>query len=554
MRSKTLLTLALVSTASVATAFIPMGPKWANDEATLGLSQTAFPTGSAQEQAVLTAAAEWSAIAGSRFFFNMVSLPNGNAAVTHGDGISGVAFSSSVGGGTLGLTLTEEVGNTRRAADVLFNPNVNWTFATSPAWNAYYFLNTARHEFGHALGLDHSNLGCQALMGGGCGAPGMVRSFTQDDNAGAQYLYPGTSRSSATPSPTPGPTGQVDWRMSAVAVQPQTAAAGGSVAVQYTVDNAGTASAATAPERVYLLSTNATLSMQDTVLMTTSTNQGPFAPGAGFQTGSNVNIPQGTNPGTYWLGVMIDPNDTVTEADEQNNAEAVQVQITSASQPQPQPQPQPTPQPQPQPAGDIDWAAVSVKLTPTQLASGDVLDLEYTIKQVGSADATSVPEVWIVVSDNATISSQDQQLAKDAAATGSYQIGAEVTRTEQFTITGPAGTYYVGVLIDPNNQTVEASKANNTAFDALVVDAGSTTSTPPTTGTPSTPATGTSQPAATGPAPGTPGSTVPLASGSGGGGGGGCVVSAPLGGTNTSALWLLFAGVLTFARICRRVG
>ena len=118
-------------------------------------------------------------------------LPNGLVLRLYRRPYNGGTASRNV----LGVAFSNDRGRRRFASDVNFNSRLNWVFDRAPrTFREYHFGSTCAHEFGHALGLQHSDRGCRALMGGGCGSPGRVRRFSADDIAGAQFLYPGSSR------------------------------------------------------------------------------------------------------------------------------------------------------------------------------------------------------------------------------------------------------------------------------------------------------------------------------------------------------------------------
>jgi hypothetical protein len=87
------------------------------------------------------------------------------------------------------------IGNCIVDVDVMFNPNQ--TFATSSPGNGQFDLQTvATHEFGHLLGLDHSNIAHSVMYPyGDTSQVGVHSSLSTDDIAGIGHLYPGPGSS-----------------------------------------------------------------------------------------------------------------------------------------------------------------------------------------------------------------------------------------------------------------------------------------------------------------------------------------------------------------------
>lgn len=521
------------------------GTRWPGATADYRISSASFPPGSAQLREAEESFEAWNRISNSEFLFTYTSAANSGAS-NHSDGVNGVAFSSQVQGSTLGVTFTSDSRGTRRAADVLFNSRSRWSFDGSPSRAEFDFGSTCRHEYGHALGLRHSDLGCRALMGGGCGRQGVVRPFASDDLAGVRGLYPGPSRHSGTPgTPTPPAGSTQDWELSAVQVGQTTLAPGDSVQVAYTVAQRGAGSPATAPPRAYLLSTNQTLTAQDTLLLQTGDRQGPFASGASFQGQSAVTIPAGTAPGVYWLGVLVDPQAGVTETNEQNNARAERIEVRLPGSPPSAP------------LAQVDWTIQNLKLTPAKAQPGDFVEVSFEVRNVGPEVASESPIVGVYLSANATITARDQELQAAASRQGPFATGQGVPLRFSLTIpaTGQPGSLFIGVFADPNDRVAEAEEGNNTQAEAFEILAPPTPA-PGSTAAPVAPAAPVAG-APLAPAPGAAPQTVaPAVSaapspgpGSGSGGGGGC----SLGTTSHSEApaWLcllLGAGLLLWRR------
>jgi hypothetical protein len=109
-------------------------------------------------------------------------------------------FRNEVDGGYLARTYAWWSGGTLLDADVIF-------FHPYPMYGAYdvcpgvgyYIQDVATHEYGHAIGLDHSDVGDATMYGGYTGCSMEQRTLAADDIAGVEHLYPGGGGSNTAP-------------------------------------------------------------------------------------------------------------------------------------------------------------------------------------------------------------------------------------------------------------------------------------------------------------------------------------------------------------------
>ena len=568
--------LGLLALGAGAAGFVPFRARWPGATAHYRVSETSYPSGSRQLAVTQQSMEAWNQLPGCAFAFTHQLSSDGRAALSHGDGLSGVAFSSQVQGSTLGVTFSDDIGTRRRSADVLFNSRTRWSYDGTPSRSEYDYSSTARHEFGHALGLQHSNRGCSALMGGGCGTPGRVRPMTADDVAGAEFLYPDQGGSRAP-----------DFAPRDLRVVPDTVAPGGTVSVEWRVLNAGQGAASAGPAAALLLSTNATLTLQDRVLGVTN-------PGAALAAGASrvervsLQIPSGVTPGTYVLGVFLDPREQVSEADEDDNTLGVALRVTPSPAPAPAPAPPPAPPPAPSAAPGpappppppapalVDWEVASLTVSPEQVRPGEPVVLSLGLRQSGSGVALERPEYRVLVSSNDTLSGGDTVVHTEPAQPASFAPGQQEQLTHGFAVSLPPGTWFLGVVVDPADQSQETREDNNQAVARLVVldpaappasaPAAPAPSAPPppaspppsapgagsgTTASGATPGAGTANAATPAAAP----AAAPAAVPGRGGGGGGCTLHAPgTGAPGSSAGSFALALALLGLLLLRRAG
>ena len=78
-------------------------------------------------------------------------------------------------------------------ADIAFNPNVHFSTSTPPLANYVDLQSVATHEFGHALGLDHSGIAHAVMFPAGETGQSQQRNFSTDDLIGISFLYPSSN-------------------------------------------------------------------------------------------------------------------------------------------------------------------------------------------------------------------------------------------------------------------------------------------------------------------------------------------------------------------------
>lgn len=120
--------------------------------------------------------------------------------------------------------------------------------------------------------------------------------------------------------------GAPDLSVERVALSSNEAQAGGTITVYSRIRNVG-GEVATNAGLAVMLSTNPVISRQDVQLDTWTHT---FQPGETLTATRTVTIPAGANSGTYYLGVVADPDDSITELNESNNGRASLNTITLA--------------------------------------------------------------------------------------------------------------------------------------------------------------------------------------------------------------------------------
>jgi len=291
-----------------------IGAEWSDDDTTMSVN-----VGDAWNPWAEDALYRWNNIGASSFQFyidhddsdHCSSLPTSNNAVEWDDFSNGICDDDP--SGLLAICLLYYEAEIRNA-DVLFNNQYTWTTGARP-WttNAPYEFNTvAIHEFGHAIGLEHENRWVATMN---CIYHANFQQIHADDRAGVRHNYPSGSMTDISLTNWTKNDNSCDTAARLVN-GPTSANPGDLVSIEWVVENHGTTSV-TYNVRFYL-SSNDLITTSDTIL---GTNNGASISYTGSATfAKNLTIPSDTPSGTYWIGVIVDYDNKVSEANESNNA------------------------------------------------------------------------------------------------------------------------------------------------------------------------------------------------------------------------------------------
>lgn len=266
---------------------------------------------------------------GTRFRFNYVYSSDNTWA--SGDGINSVGFTSAYNWGPteLAVTLTRYhscvllfSNGSISEVDVLFNPAKSYStalnpFPPGPFDSTYNFKLVAIHELGHAFGLKHED-DIQATLNSVYPNSGVIGNANDvqphaDDILGNRATYGTccTERDLAVTAyerTSPGNSDRIR--------PPGTSYRGHRVSYKFTLANRGTTNQSSVRVEFYL-STDRFISTADRYL-----GAATYSLNAGFEGTytASVTIPVSLSPGNYYFGYIIDPQGSVAEIDEGNNA------------------------------------------------------------------------------------------------------------------------------------------------------------------------------------------------------------------------------------------
>jgi hypothetical protein len=287
------------------------------------------------------AAATWNAEPHSTINY---TLGSGSANIMHLDALSSVCGWRTCiggGGGVIGCGAVSGGGthvwrgqgyNTITAGTVWLR-----SYCSHDVFDSITTQAVLTHELGHTLGLGHPDQGAQP--GDVCRGDedfAQMRSIVQhstalgtDDADAVRWLYGDGERScGAAPPPPPPPSsagGRADLRVTAVALDVKSVAAGGRLTIRETTRNQGQGQAGLSATKYYM-STDKRVDVPDVSLGSREVE--PLASRYASSGTVEVTITEGTRPGRYYVIVRADADNQVAEVKETNNTVVRMITIT----------------------------------------------------------------------------------------------------------------------------------------------------------------------------------------------------------------------------------
>jgi Matrixin len=228
--------------------FVLSGWEWSGASADWRFNNN-FPGSAGSTAAIQTdmeeSAQTWRDDVCSNFQFNY--LGNTTSTTVAPNGNNDVFYTGAAGNGTLAVATswgTSGPGGVINFTnfDIRFFGDVNWN--VSPNGGQFDIQGVATHEFGHALGLDHSVTDSDATMWASTGPGGnsiMRRSLEQDDIDGCIAIYGNDPSCGALQIPGPNPPQWSQLPNSIGGGALMAAVAGSPGPVEYEFDYVGTA-------------------------------------------------------------------------------------------------------------------------------------------------------------------------------------------------------------------------------------------------------------------------------------------------------------------------
>jgi subtilase family serine protease len=198
----------------------------------------------------------------------------------------------------------------------------------------------------------------------------------------------------------------------------------------------------------------------DPVIWSTDTylggnSNGNLTAGAQFNWDSPIlTIPPGTTPGNYYIGILVDRNNVVSESNENNNYVSTPIKVTA-----------------PTTFLDLIITTGSPIINPTTVNAGGTVGLSaWTVKNEGTSDSGPFLNGFYLSTD-LLITSTDTYLDgnnnSNLAAGAQFNWGGPTLTIPPGT---PPGNYYIGILVDRANAVTESNENNNHVVTAITVN------------------------------------------------------------------------------------
>ncbi len=225
--------------------------------------------------------------------------------------------------------------------------------------------------------------------------------------------------------------------------------AGDSKSISTRIKNDGSSSSGSFRWGLYL-STDRTITTSD--LLLDDWSQSSISSGSTRSSSKTVNIPSSITGGYYYVGMIVDINDQVSESDENNNDDydSGRVHVYEL-------------------ADLIPRTTSSSCSTPTTGTVGDYLTSSISIQyenDVSSSHGQSTGTFYwaMYLSTDSTITTSDTQVGSDqyssSLSSGSYRTDS-LSSSNRIPSSMNAGTYYWGYILDVDSDVDEASESNN---------------------------------------------------------------------------------------------
>jgi len=364
----------------------PVWPKKGAFHYVATLDPATFPAKSIKESAGLSGLADWRDAKGTSFYPGYLRKTIGWGK--HNDGYNTWIWLNSSNAGLLGMTSVWWRGKALVDCDIFFNsnPKIRWYYnlldpTASQPWASTDFRTVARHEAGHAIGLDHEN-GALAAMNSyytHCSLPYQTHTGMMphaDDKHGVRTLYPSSmivhNMMATCWAGTPASQGSSALRKVSGSYK-----GGSKITVPFTIENQGNISepgGANGFHGALYLSTNRIFSSYDYKL--TGFYWGStFYKHATWSGSLTVTLPKTVPAGKYYIGVVTDSTGIIKEQFEtDNDAELGQITLNQ----------------------DPDLIITNVRPTATTAVRGAPFQADVTVKNqgMGAAPASAV-DLWL---------------------------------------------------------------------------------------------------------------------------------------------------------------
>ncbi len=266
------------------------------------------------------------------------------------------------------------------------------------------------------------------------GQPGPGYSATQNPDG---WLHPSGFIDGNRPSST-GDT--VDVQPLNVICSPSSVAPGESMSVSWQIRNNGTATAASSQSQVRITASGSSWG-SPAANVGGPVATGPIAAGAVLNQSTTITVPSSLAPGTYYVWVLAD-NTSLLDQSNVNNDYAASAAFTL-------------------PGGAVDVQPLNVTRSPSSVAPGESLSIDWQIRNNGTAAADSSQSQVRITSSSSSGGGPANNVGSPVA-TGVIAAGATINQNTSIIVPASLthGTYYVWVIAD-NTSLLDQSNVNN---------------------------------------------------------------------------------------------
>ncbi|MFM9024704.1 MAG: CARDB domain-containing protein, partial [Planctomycetaceae bacterium] len=272
--------------------------------------------------------------------------------------------------------------------------------------------------------------------------------FVVADASAQVYEHTSESNNASAARPISITRSTADLRVTTVSVAPASLAAGGELAVSWTVANRGTAAtnANWWTDAVYL-STDANLGDANDVLLGLVQHNDPLVADGDYGASRSFTLPASLPAGSYRVLVATDSGDRVIEGSgEGNNMTAAAAAVTVTAQPRP------------------NLVVTTVDAPPAGTA-GQTLAVSWTVRNSGVAAAAGRWFDGVYLSLDQTLDASDRFLGF-AERSGPLAPAADSAASASFRLPqGVAGAYYIFVVADAGDAVSESAEGDNATLD-----------------------------------------------------------------------------------------
>lgn len=231
---------------------------------------------------------------------------------------------------------------------------------------------------------------------------------------------------------------------------PASALAASDITVDYTIENQRGTDAGSF-DLAFVLSSDTTVGDADDIALTGTATVNQVAGNDSTSGSAVVGIPNTAPPGDYFIGMIVDTEDDILEADETNNTLTSLATLTV------------------EPIADLVVTAVEGPLGGT---AGGTISVSTTVVS-NDRGVTQDFSVDIYLSNDTVIDGTDTLLDSRLI---SEDLTAGTPSTGATTVTIPSGTaqgvYYLGAIADAADQVTESDEGNNVAASAATISIG----------------------------------------------------------------------------------